>query len=66
MREATHKIEGQRTRNQVVGYFAAVALPPLLLAAEQNQAERDLVRSLYARRDGLLSVAAQKGCALPL
>lgn len=66
MREATHKIEGQRARNQVVGYFAAVALPPLLLAAEQNQAERDLVRSLYARRDGLLSVAAQKGCALPL
>jgi hypothetical protein len=38
----------------------------LLLAAEQNQAEKDLVRSLYARRDVLLRVAAHKGCALPL
>jgi hypothetical protein len=66
MREAVRAIEGERTRNQVVGYVAAVALPPLLLAAERNQAEKDLVRSLYARRDVLLRAAAHKGCALPL
>jgi hypothetical protein len=66
MREANRKIEGERTRNQVVGYFAAVAFAPLVLATEQNQAEKDLVRSLYARRDALMRVAAQKGCSLPL
>ena len=66
MREANLKIGDERTRNQVVGYFAAVAFAPLVLAAEQNQAERDLVKTLYARRDALIRVATRKGCSLPL
>ena len=66
MREANRRIEGERVRNQAIGYFAGLVMPPLALAAEHNRAERDLVRSLYARRDTLLRVAARKSCPLPL
>src|SRR4051812_23824605 len=43
IRAANARIEAERPRNQAVGYFAAVLFPPLLLAAEDNSAERSAI-----------------------
>lgn len=61
MGDATGKIEGNRTQNQVTGYFGSL-VPPLLLATDGNQAEKAEITQLYGRRDTLVKLGAAKGC----
>lgn len=61
MRATNGQIEGNRTQNQVAGYFGALLVVPLI-ATEGNQAERDQITKLYARQDILIKLAAVKSC----
>lgn len=61
MQEDNRRIEGNRTRNQVAGYFGALAVVPLV-ATEGNEAEREEITRLYGRQDTLIKLAAVKGC----
>lgn len=62
MREANGRIEGNRTQNQVAGYFGSLLFLPLLVATEGNQTEKDEITRLYGRRDTLIKLAAVKEC----
>ncbi|MDR3439784.1 hypothetical protein [Telmatospirillum sp.] len=61
MQAATGKIEDNRTQNQVAGYLGSQLLLPLL-ATDNNQAEKQQISQLYARRDVLIKLAAVKDC----
>jgi hypothetical protein len=62
MKTANTAIEGNRTRNQVAGYFAALAFFPIV-ATENNDAEKDEITKLYKRQDLLIQLGALKHCA---
>jgi hypothetical protein len=62
LRDANSKIEGNRTQNQVAGYFGSTLLLPLL-ATESNSDEKKEITRLYGRRDVLLKLGGVKGCA---
>jgi hypothetical protein len=55
------QIEGNRTRNQVAGYFGALFVIPLV-AIDNNGAEKDEITQFYARRDILVKLGTVKGC----
>lgn len=55
------QIEGNRTRNQVAGYFGALFVIPLV-AIDNNGAEKDEITRFYARRDILVKLGTVKGC----
>ena len=55
------KIEGNRTRNQIAGYFGALYLVPLV-AMEGNDPEKKDLMTLYARRDVLIKLNTVKAC----
>ncbi len=55
------KIEGNRTRNQIAGYFGALYLVPLVAMEANDPEKKDLV-ALYARRDVLIKLNTVKGC----
>lgn len=58
--EAT--IAAYRAHNQAVGYFAGVLFPPLLFAAEHNEADRERLIALQQRRDVLIGLARARNC----
>lgn len=61
MRADNGKIEGNRTRNQIAGYFGALYLVPLV-AMEPNDPEKKELVALYARRDVLIKLTTVKAC----
>lgn len=61
MQAANGRIEANRTRNQVAGYFGALYIVPYV-ATEGNYAEKDEIARLYQRRDTLLKLGAVKAC----
>jgi hypothetical protein len=56
-------IAGNRVGNQTIGYVAAVAFPPLALAAQENSAEKKELDRLQAERDALYPKLRAAGCA---
>jgi hypothetical protein len=64
-RTANQAIEGNRTRNQIAGYFAALYFVPIVFT-ENNDAEKDAITKLYERQDMLIKLAALKHCPAPL
>jgi hypothetical protein len=65
MQADTGKVEGNRTRNQIAGYFGALYLVPLL-AMEPNDPEKKDIAKLYARRDILIKLSVVKSCPMPI
>jgi hypothetical protein len=61
MKTANAAIESNRTRNQVAGYFAGLALLPVV-ATENNDAEKDEITKLYKHQDLLIQLGALKHC----
>src|SRR5258708_4939852 len=64
MQEANGRIEGNRTRNEVAGYFGTLFLLPYM-ATENNDAEKDQITHLYARQDTLIKLTGAHGCPTP-
>lgn len=62
LRDANGRIEGNRTQNQVAGYFGALILVPLV-ATDNNDAEKAEITRIYGRRDMLIKLGGVKGCA---
>jgi hypothetical protein len=55
-------IKGNRQSNEVIGYVAAVVVPPLALATESNSKEKKELDGLQAERDRLYLVRRAKSC----
>jgi len=55
-------IEGNRTQNQVAGYFGSLFIIPYV-ATNNNDAEKDKIAQLYQCRDTLIRLNAAKSCA---
>ncbi len=65
MKGANDAIAGNRTRNEVAaGIFdlGGLVAAPALLASNNNDAEKDQITKLYARRDTLIKLATLKHC----
>jgi hypothetical protein len=58
---ANARIEANRTKNQVAGYFAGLFIVPAI-ATEGNYAEKDEIARLSQRKDTLIQLASVKGC----
>ena len=56
-------IQGNRGKNQTVGYFAAVLFPPLLFAAENDKSIKALLDQNQRQRDHLILVQKAKRCS---
>jgi hypothetical protein len=59
---ANARIEANRTKNQVAGYFGGLFIVPAL-ATEGNYAEKDDIVRLSQRKDTLIQLANVKACA---
>jgi hypothetical protein len=59
---ANARIEANRTKNQVAGYFGGLFIVPAL-ATEGNYADKDEIARLSQRKDTLIQLASVKGCA---
>lgn len=55
-------IQSNRRSNQAIGYVAAITLPPLMLAAEENSAEKAELDRLQAERDHLYAKRRAAAC----
>ena len=55
-------IHSNRRSNQAIGYVAAITLPPLMLAAEENSAEKAELDRLQAERDQLYAKRRAAAC----
>jgi hypothetical protein len=56
-------IQGNRHDNQVIGYVAAITVPPLALLADGNSKEKEQLDKLQTERDRLYTVRRAKSCA---
>lgn len=65
MQADTGKVEANRTRNQIAGYFAALYLVPIV-ATEANSQEKKDIAKLYERRDVLIKLSVVKSCPMPV
>jgi len=68
MHKANSAADASRTRNQIlVGFssFGGLIFTPLLLAAENNTAEKNAINQLYERQDTLIKLGALKHCPAP-
>ena len=66
MRDANGAVDANRTHNQIlVGFsaFGGLVFAPLLLATENNDAEKNDITKLYERQDTLIKLAALKRCS---
>lgn len=54
-------IEGNRTQNQVAGYFGALFIVPAI-ATNNNDAEKDQITRINQRRDTLIRLNTAKHC----
>jgi hypothetical protein len=54
-------IEGNRTQNQVAGYFGALFIVPAI-ATNNNDSEKDKIAQINQRRDTLIKLNAAKRC----
>lgn len=54
-------IEGNRTQNQVAGYFGALFIVPAI-ATNNNDSEKDKIVQINQRRDTLIKLNAAKHC----
>jgi hypothetical protein len=61
----TGKVEANRTRNQIAGYFAALYLVPIVATDSNSQEKKDIAK-LYERRDILIKLSVVKSCPMPV
>jgi len=52
-RDLNAVVEGNRTKNQTLGYLSATVLFPLALGTEGNQQEKDALDALQKERDAV-------------
>lgn len=62
MGQIESRIKANRADNQALGYISGVLFPPLVLAAEHNEAEKKELDSLQKKRDTLIALRAHKRC----
>ncbi|MPY68867.1 MAG: hypothetical protein GEU92_02145 [Alphaproteobacteria bacterium] len=64
MDELEGTVAGNRRKNQTIGYIGAVLFMPLMLAAEENAAEKKALDDHQGTRDRLFGLRAMKRCPL--
>ena len=65
MQAVTRTLDESRERNLVITRIGVLVFTPLLLAAENNSAEKDQISKLYERQDMLIKLATLKRCPAP-
>ena len=65
MQGVTRTLDESRERNLVITRIGVLVFTPLLLAAENNSAEKDQISKLYERQDMLIKLATLKRCPSP-
>ena len=60
--KANANIAGNRTGNQVAGYFGALFVLPLV-ATQGNYSDKDVIKAAYVRLDTLNQLAVYKACS---
>jgi hypothetical protein len=55
------KIRSDHRGNQIIGYFSGF-IPPLIVAANMNLAEKERYQVLYKRRDDLMALKRLRNC----
>ena len=65
MQAVTRTLDESREHNLVITRIGVLVFTPLLLAAENNSAEKDQILKLYERQDMLIKLATLKRCPAP-